>query len=72
MNLRNHNWRVVFKVLTKQGFIVRHHHGSHILMGHEDGRRVTIVRDNPIKLGTLRSILKQAGITPEEFENGLR
>ena len=59
---------VVFKVLTKKGFSVRHYHGSHIIMGHPDGRRVTLVRKNPIKLGTLQSILKQAGITPEDFE----
>ena len=64
-NLKNHHWMTVFKVLTKYGFIVRHYHGSHILMGNPNGRRVTIVRKNPIKLGTLRSILKQAGITPE-------
>ena len=32
-----------------------------------DGRRVVLVRHNPIKIGTLKSILIQADITRENF-----
>jgi len=67
-NLKNHNWKVIFKILTKKGFVIRHQKGSHILLGHSDGRRVTIVRKNPIKVGTLKSILKQAEISQKDFE----
>ncbi len=34
---------------------------------HDDGRFVTLVRQNPIKIGTMKSILIQADITKEEF-----
>jgi len=62
----------IFKILVNDyEFSIRHYHGSHILLGHPDGRRVTIVRANPIKQGTLRSMLKQAGISIEDFEKKL-
>jgi predicted RNA binding protein YcfA (HicA-like mRNA interferase family) len=35
----------------------------------EDGTRVAIVpKHSEVPLGTLRSVLNQAGLTPEEFE----
>lgn len=70
-SLRNHNWKIIFKILTKKGFVIRHQKGSHILLGHPDGRRVTIVRKNPIKVGTLKSILKQVEISQKDFEHEL-
>ncbi len=70
--LKNQKWMRVFKILVNDyAFSIRHYQGSHILLGHEDGRRVTIVRANPIKVGTLRSMLKQAGISVEDFEKRL-
>lgn len=36
-------------------------------MVHPDGRFVTLVRQNPIKVGTLKNILIQADISQEEF-----
>ena len=68
VQLKNHNWKTILKILTKNGFVIRHQKGSHILLGHQDGRRVTLVRHNPIKVGTLKSILKQAEISYDEFE----
>ena len=67
MNLRNHNWRNVYKVLIKHGFYVDRQRGDHIQMVHPDGRFVTLVRQNPIKVGTLKNILIQADISQEEF-----
>lgn len=62
----------IFKIFVNDyKFSVRHYQGSHILLGHHDGRRVTIVRANPIKIGTLRSMLKQAGISLDDFEKRL-
>ena len=71
VQLKNHNWKTILKILTKNGFVIRHQKGSHILLGHIDGRRVTLVRHNPIKVGTLKSILKQAEISNEDFEKSL-
>lgn len=67
MNLRNHNWRDVYKVLVKRGFYVGRQRGDHIQLIHNDGKFVTLVKHNPIKIGTLKSILIQADISQEEF-----
>ena len=67
MNLRNHNWRNVYKVLIKHGFYVDRQREDHIQMVHPDGKFVTLVRQNPIKVGTLKNILIQADISQEEF-----
>ena len=67
MNLRNHNWRDVYKVLVKHGFYFDRQRGDHMQMIHNDGRFVTLVKQNPIKIGTLKSILIQADISQEDF-----
>jgi predicted RNA binding protein YcfA (HicA-like mRNA interferase family) len=55
------------KALEKAGFrIVRQ--GGHIVM--TDGSRiVTIPRHNPINAHTMGGIVKDAGLTPEQFRN---
>ena len=67
MSLRNHNWRDVYKILAKHGFYLDRQRGDHMQLVHNDGRFVTLVRQNPIKIGTLKSILIQADISQEEF-----
>ncbi len=58
MNLRNKDHNQVIKVLTKHyGFTVERQSGSHIQLKHKDGRRVTVPRPNPIKVGVLKSII---------------
>jgi predicted RNA binding protein YcfA (HicA-like mRNA interferase family) len=53
------------RALQKAGFqIIRQ--GKHIVMS--DGtRQVTIPRHNPIKAFTMGGIVRDAGLTPEEF-----
>ena len=41
--------------------------GDHMQMVHPDGRFVTLVKQDPIKVGTLKSILIQAEISKEDF-----
>jgi predicted RNA binding protein YcfA (HicA-like mRNA interferase family) len=55
------------RALEKVGFrIIRQ--GKHIVMS--DGtRQVTIPRHNPIKAFTMGGIVRDAGLTPEEFRN---
>ena len=55
--------------LLKAGFFVHRTHGSHyILKNQENGRRVTVpYHRRELAPKTLQSILKQAGISTEEF-----
>jgi predicted RNA binding protein YcfA (HicA-like mRNA interferase family) len=57
------------RALGKAGFqIIRH--GKHIVMS--DGvRQVVIPRHNPIKAFTRGGIVRDAGLTPEEFREFL-
>ncbi|MFQ5711640.1 MAG: type II toxin-antitoxin system HicA family toxin [Candidatus Geothermarchaeales archaeon] len=61
-------WREVLKVLHKKGFRVVHQRGSHIYLTDVERRyKVSIPRHASIKPGTLLSIIRQAGLTREEF-----
>jgi len=54
------------KALVKLGFEVRMGKGDHVVL--KKGYRVfTVPLHNPLKIGTLRKIRKQAGISVEEF-----
>ena len=57
------------KALRKAGFKEDHHTGSHIIIRQEDPphRRLTVPNHKEIAKGTLKSIIKQAGLTREEF-----
>ena len=59
----------VLRALTHAGFIVHHVSGSHYILKHEELRlRVTLPwHSKDLKRGTLTSIIKQAGLTVEEF-----
>ena len=67
--------RTVIKMLLRSGFVVDRIVGSHhiLTMPGEPAHTVTVpVHGNrDLKPGTLRSIIRQAGLTPEEF-NELR
>ncbi len=60
----------ILKLLSKKGFSITRQKGSHIcLHKKEEGKTLLVVvpRKNQIKKGTLISILKQAGVSREEF-----
>jgi predicted RNA binding protein YcfA (HicA-like mRNA interferase family) len=65
--------REVIRALRKAGFIVDHIQGSHHILIHKDDPQrqvsVPVHAGKDIKKGTLRSILDQAGLTVEEFQN---
>ena len=68
MSLKNHNYRQILKILTKYyGFSIERQSGSHIQLKHSDGRRLTVPRNDPIKIGVMKSIIEQAKTTQEEF-----
>ena len=57
------------KALLAMGFFEHHRVGSHIQFKHFDGRRTTIAvhQSKDIPRGTLRAILKQIVVSPEEL-----
>ena len=70
MKLKPYSHRQVIKALTKLGFKVVRQRGSHIVLKgsyKEMKRTVVVPKHREIAVGTLRSILFQAGITVEEF-----
>jgi predicted RNA binding protein YcfA (HicA-like mRNA interferase family) len=68
VNLRYKDNNQVIKVLIKHyGFTVERQSGSHIQLKHKDGRRVTVPRHDPVKVGVLKSIIEQAKTSQEDF-----
>lgn len=55
-------------VLLKLGFQIKRQHGSHIILRRDSPFAQVVVPDHSeLDTGTLRSILRQAAISPEEF-----
>ncbi|MFH0714285.1 MAG: type II toxin-antitoxin system HicA family toxin [Candidatus Diapherotrites archaeon] len=62
------SWRKIVKIVATRGFEFDHQRGSHMAFRRNDGRMVTIPRHDTIDRRTLKSILKQAEISRQEFE----
>jgi len=69
------NGKEVIRALTRAGFVVERIVGSHHVLTHSAHvtRTVTVPvhGSRDLKPGTLRSIIRQAGFTVEEFANFL-
>ena len=64
-------YRQVKRKLEKAGFTIKSQRGSHVkfVRYNSDGSQTVIVPyHREISVGLLRSILRQAGLTPSEFE----
>lgn len=61
--------RDVVKVFFKFGYDVDHQTGSHIILRQKISpfRRLTIPDHKVLAKGTLRAIIREAGLTKEEF-----
>ena len=58
------------KALEKAGFYFKRQHGSHIILRRDNPYSQTVVPDHKeLDRGTLRSIIRQAGLSVEEFVN---
>jgi predicted RNA binding protein YcfA (HicA-like mRNA interferase family) len=55
------------KAFRKLGYEVDHKTGSHIILRHTNGRRLTIPNHRELAKGTLRAIIREAGISKGEF-----
>ena len=63
--------RETVRALAKKGYAIDHQTGPHIVLRQPvpPYRRLTVPNHNEISRGTLRAILRQAGLSVEEFVN---
>jgi predicted RNA binding protein YcfA (HicA-like mRNA interferase family) len=63
--------RELVKALTKDGWETVRVSGSHYVMGHPDGRRVSVPvhGSHPLPAGTLASICRSVGRTASELRS---
>lgn len=61
--------RDVLAALKKAGFVEHHQRGSHLYVFHPGKRHMTCVpiHSGDLPRGTVRGIIKQSGLTVEEF-----
>jgi predicted RNA binding protein YcfA (HicA-like mRNA interferase family) len=63
----------VVKALAKIGYEIDHQTGSHMILRQKEPphRRVTVPKHHELAKGTLRAIIREAGLTVEEFTKHL-
>jgi predicted RNA binding protein YcfA (HicA-like mRNA interferase family) len=49
------------------GYRVDHQTGSHIILRHPSGRRLTVPNHRELAKGTLRALIREAGLTKDQF-----
>jgi predicted RNA binding protein YcfA (HicA-like mRNA interferase family) len=57
------------RAFQRLGYEVDHQTGSHIILRHPQMRRLTVPNHRELAKGTLRALIREAGITKEEFIN---
>jgi len=62
----------VIKALKRAGYFIRRQKGSHVRLYHPTRPPVTVPLARNVKKGTLRSILRDAGIDVADFVDLLR
>jgi len=68
MKLPRVSGETVVKILSKNGFYIKHRVGSHVVLRRDSPFAQTVVpQHDELDRGTLRAILKQTGIALEEF-----
>jgi predicted RNA binding protein YcfA (HicA-like mRNA interferase family) len=55
------------RAFQKVGYAVDHQTGSHIVLRHAQMRRLTVPNHQELARGTLRALIREAGLTKEEF-----
>jgi predicted RNA binding protein YcfA (HicA-like mRNA interferase family) len=59
--------RDAIRVFEKLGYQVDHQTGSHVVLRHPQMRRLTVPNHRELAKGTLRALIREAGLTKEEF-----
>lgn len=62
--------REVVKALEKIGYVLDRKRGSHMVLRQQNPphRRLTVPEHKEVAKGTLRAIVRQAGLTVEQFD----
>ena len=60
------------QAFRRVGYEVDHQTGSHIILRHPSQRRLTVPNHRELAKGTLRALIREAGLTKEEFSDLLR
>jgi predicted RNA binding protein YcfA (HicA-like mRNA interferase family) len=62
--------KALCKILTRLGYEADHQTGSHLILRNRNTpyRRLTVPNHKEIAKGTLRSIIRESGLTVEEFQ----
>jgi predicted RNA binding protein YcfA (HicA-like mRNA interferase family) len=55
------------RAFRKIGYEVDHQTGSHMILRHPSGRRLTVPNHRELAKGTLRALIRDAGLTKEQF-----
>ena len=61
----------IVHALQKLGFFVARQNGSHIVMK-RNGQGCVVPNHREVKVGTVNGVLRQAGVSAQEFENILK
>ena len=51
----------------RMGYVLDHQTGSHMILRHASQRRLTVPDHRELAKGTLRSLIREAGITVDQF-----
>jgi predicted RNA binding protein YcfA (HicA-like mRNA interferase family) len=57
------------KAFRQVGYEVDHQTGSHIILRHPSQRRLTVPNHRELAKGTLRALIREAGLTKEQFSD---
>ena len=55
------------RAFQRLGYEVDHQTGSHIILRHPSERRLTAPNHRELAKGTLRALIREAGLTKEQF-----
>ena len=59
--------RETVRAFEKVGYVLDHQTGSHMILRHPSGRRLTVPDHRELAKGTLRALIRQAGLTVDQF-----
>ena len=57
------------RVFQQVGYAVDHQTGSHVILRHPQMRRLTAPSHRELAKGTLRALIREAGLTKEQFSD---
>ncbi len=73
MRLSQVSGRDASKALQRLGFVIDHQTGSHLILYRANPRgRASVPQHDAIKVGTLLGILREAGVSRDEFQRAPR